>query len=105
MRRVAPWKQHHEHLGQDPWNHTKSAREHPELYTSAYGTVDSADERELQQQFQESEDSSGSVQASKKRSSKKDSSSNVHGTEEAFGHTVHPPRVPQRPVKRDLDQV
>ncbi|ORY94244.1 hypothetical protein BCR43DRAFT_517247 [Syncephalastrum racemosum] len=102
--KTAPWQQHREPRGEDAWNHSKDAREHPELHSTAYGTVDSMDEQE--QEALHANDSSGKSQKKKKDPHIQDNAHPEEGHSGAsFGHTVHSNRHPTRPVKRDLNNV
>ncbi|KAI7876081.1 hypothetical protein K492DRAFT_210566 [Lichtheimia hyalospora FSU 10163] len=107
--RKAPWQPPHHpaHGGEDAWDHSKDAREHPELHTTAYGTVDTSNLMEdqgdtdlmLKQQQSKDDDSS-------KDTHWQDSSPPAHRDESVFGHTVpklHP--FPRAPVKRDLNDI
>ncbi|KAI9499735.1 hypothetical protein BDB00DRAFT_783203 [Zychaea mexicana] len=89
---------------EDPWNHTKNASAHPELYNSAHGTVDTADEGWEQQQQQQQQQ-----QMKDRHHTKNKQHAHPDNEEEAspgvFGHTVESKRSPQAFVKRDLDNV
>lgn len=106
---LAPWQPPHHpaHGGEDSWDHSKDAREHPELHTTAYGTVDTSNlleeqgdtDQMLKQQQSKDDDSS-------RNSHWHDSSPPAHRDETVFGHTkpkLHP--FPRAPVKRDLNDI
>ncbi|ORE02119.1 hypothetical protein BCV72DRAFT_258466 [Rhizopus microsporus var. microsporus] len=82
----------HYPIGQDAWNRSKESREHPELYSTGYGTVD----REWSNEEEETKPQSKSTKQ-RKRPERSES-------KEGFGHTV-PHQPSPRSVKRDLDNI
>ncbi|KAI9263442.1 hypothetical protein BDA99DRAFT_537443 [Phascolomyces articulosus] len=115
-RRKAPWQHHRapDHGAEDPWNRSPEARLHPELHSSAYGTVTTEDEkREEQEHLVEQM----TTKESKKQKQKQKKQHHVEHPQQkynregstsssgVFGHTVETKRSPQAFVKRDLNNI
>ncbi|EIE91926.1 hypothetical protein G6F46_012080 [Rhizopus delemar] len=78
-------------IGQDAWNRSKESREHPELYSTGYGTVD-------RPWSSETPDDEPPKRTSKRTPVERSES------KEGFGHTVSHRHSP-RSIKRDLNDV
>ncbi|KAG0164480.1 hypothetical protein DFQ30_009880 [Apophysomyces sp. BC1015] len=94
-----PWQPARHPRGQDAWNHTEEARDHPEWYTTAHGTLDLETEKEIMEK-REGKSTEKAPLAGKTQPS---SFNTVKGI--GFGHTVPKPRISSRPVHRDLTNI
>ncbi|CAO3703837.1 unnamed protein product [Rhizopus stolonifer] len=79
-------------VGQDAWNRSKESKEHPELHSTGYGTVDREWSEEEEQQKKETK------KKTKHKPTQRASS------KEGFGHTVAHEHAP-RSIKRDLNNI
>ncbi|KAI8371774.1 uncharacterized protein BYT42DRAFT_616834 [Radiomyces spectabilis] len=96
----APWQAPISPRGEDPWNQSKEARQHPEEFSTAHGTVDFDNS---------SDDANSSLQQHSQSSKKKDphntKDAQPHDNTEGFGHTVSQPHVVDSTIKRDPDNI
>ncbi|CAO3631124.1 unnamed protein product [Cunninghamella echinulata] len=110
-RKNAPWQAARSHDGEDAWNHSKESREHPQLYSTAYGTTDRIEQMEELQQLDQSI-TTATTTANESKSSNKSSDNNNNNNNDSYprrssftgGHTVHTKPSP-RSIKRDLNNI
>ncbi|KAI9303633.1 hypothetical protein BJ944DRAFT_268062 [Cunninghamella echinulata] len=105
---LAPWQAARSHDGEDAWNHSKESREHPQLYSTAYGTTDRIEQMEELQQLDHSiaTTTTNEPKSSTNKKSPDNNNNDSYPRRSSFtgGHTIHSKPSP-RSIKRDLNNI